>query len=461
MVASFFRSDFGKRTLLSASVALVVTGCRTTADIYRDYEANVRRGDYRIQQAELSDKAAEKGNDQLMWQLMYSRLLYLDSANERNIQVLDLAEDTMYARDASPVYSQLGQGATAMIWNDCAFAYDGGGQDRIFTSLYKALSFMALGNVAGARTELNRAAQRQENWLVERQRDIAAAEARLNKDAAKYAKENNANTNETATAAANALADKTFSADIAKGTGYDPSTFDANAIAQSAYWNTYAEHVRKVFRRCVGDEGRKPKDKVWVYVEDGLCPFRSEWRIDLPLFLIPGLNRYVLYAGMALPTLNYRMPGANNYQVSVNGTEFTPMTKLCDVDQLIKTEYDIYMSGALKREITRTIVKAGVQIACGVVAENVSDWKTKTALKGAQLAAAATAAASVKADIRSWNSLPKTVYMAEIDRPASGIVTIWADGEHIPVSVSEGNSLVFVTKPDRYAKPVTRSITLK
>ena len=451
MVASFSRFN------LMALCAMVLVGCRTTADIYRDYEASVRRGDYRSSQVELSDKAAENGDDQLMWQLMYSRLLYLDGANDRNIQVLDKAEDTMYERDATPVYAQAGTSATAMIWNDCAFPYDGGGQDRIFANLYKALSFMAIGDVSAARTELNRAQQREDNWLVERERDIAAAEAKLNKDASDYAKNNKANTNETATAASSALTDSTLCAKIAEGTGYNPSTFD---IASCQYQNKYMQSVRSVFRQCVGDEGVKPENKVWVYVEDGLCPYRTEWRIDLPLFLIPGLNRYVLYAGMALPMLNYRMDGASTYQASNDGTNFRSMEKICDVDALIKAEYDIYMSGALKREITRTIVKAGVQIALGVVADNVSDWRTQLALKGAQIAAAAAAAASVKADIRSWNSLPKSVYMMEMDYPQSGVITIWVDGEKIEVPVAAGNTMVFVTKPDRAAKPSIRSINL-
>ena len=100
-------------------------------------------------------------------------------------------------------------------------------------------------------------------------------------------------------------------------------------------------------------------NQVWVYVEDGLCPVREEWRLDLPTVLIPYLNRYILYAGMALPYLRYRNEACASYSVAAGG-QVMPLVELQDVDALLKTEFDVYFRGALTREITRTVVKAGV-----------------------------------------------------------------------------------------------------
>jgi hypothetical protein len=107
------------------------------------------------------------------------------------------------------------------------------------------------------------------------------------------------------------------------------------------------------------------------------------------------------------------------------------------------------MRGAIKREITRTIVDVGVQVALGVAAENSGDWRAKTALVASQYAVAAYSVARRGADTRCWPTLPKTVYLARVSRPASGTLDIAADGA-VAVSVklpAEGNLMVFVRKP--------------
>ena len=59
--------------------------------------------------------------------------------------------------------------------------------------------------------------------------------------------------------------------------------------------------------------------RVWIYAEDGLCPCREEWRLDLPLGLLPFVGRYVIYAGMALPYLRNRAHGAISWSIAANG----------------------------------------------------------------------------------------------------------------------------------------------
>ena len=64
------------------------------------------------------------------------------------------------------------------------------------------------------------------------------------------------------------------------------------------------------------------------------------------------------------------------------------------------------------------------------------------------------------ADTRAWPSLPKRVFLARVERPANGRVSVTADGMPVAeVVVPEGNSMVFVTKPGPLAAASVKVVT--
>lgn len=137
------------------------------------------------------------------------------------------------------------------------------------------------------------------------------------------------------------------------------------------------------------------------------------------------------------------------------------MQPLANVDALVKVEYDVYMRGAIGREITRTVVDVGIQVALGVAADNTRDWRTQTALIASQYAVATYSALRRGADTRSWATLPKTVYLARVKRPSDGVLEITADGNPVAqVKLPEGNSMIFVRKPSAVAIPSVKVVTL-
>ena len=465
----------------------IAAGCRTTKAVLDDYEKALSSGQYEQPIAETVE-LAEKGDDSiLLWQLLSGAAYYMadDKAGAR--RMFDAAEDTFAKNDLTSVFAQGGQGALAMMTNDRAFPYDGGGQDRIFTCLYKAIDFMAARDADAARVELNRVARYQSNWLYDRRRDIDAAAQKMEADAVAYEKKQEKKSEGDRTQKVNTvLQDATFSAQVREKCNFDPSTSgNLDALAPKDYMNVYAEHVTGVFRWLNNDsdlnylrdvatvasgnsvvardyheqsQGVRPVNQVWVYAEDGLCPCREEWRLDLPLGLFPLVRRYVIYAGMALPYLRVRSDGAVNWSVNANG-QVVPMAQLANVDALVKTEYDVYMRGALPREVTRTVVKIGSQIALGIAADHVGDSRAKLALRVSQYGVAAWALSTTAADLRSWTALPKTVKVARVDRPADGKLEVTADGQRIQLTLPAGNSMVFVRKPGPFATPVVKIAT--
>lgn len=472
--------------VLSAALALFLAGCRTTQEVLADYEKNVTVGNYSAAYPEVA-KLAEKGDDSaLLWNLLAGGASYLTDNKVEAVRHFDAAEKIFAKNDQTSVFAQGGEGALAMMTNDRTFAYDGGGLDRVFTCLYKAIDFMCEGKVEPARVELNRASQYQSNWIYARRRDVDAAAQKMSADASAYEKQQNSgSTVDRSQQTASVLADANFASQIREKCGFDPATSgNLDMLAAKDYMNAYALHVTGVFRWLDGDgdrnhlkesatlapgttaardfaesrSGAKPSNQVWIWVEDGLCPCREEWRIDLPLIIFPGVGRYVKYAGMALPYLRERTWGAANWSVQAGGT-MVPIADLANVDKLVKTEYDVYMRGALTREITRTIVKVGAQIALGAAADHTNDGNHRLALQLSQLGVAAWAASTTAADLRSWTALPKSVKCVRIDRPADGRIDVIADSQRIQLAVPPGNSMVFLRKPGPLAMPVAKQVT--
>lgn len=479
-----------------AALAAVLAGCRTNKDILNDYEKAMLAGDYASPVSEIEGKTDDGGVDELLWRLHAGGSRYLMNDFQPATTQFDKAEDVFLRNDQTSVFKQGANGTFAMLSNDRAFPYSGGGEDRIFTCFYKAVDYARNGQADAARTELNRAAQHQDNWLWERRKEIADAADKLKEDADAYAKEKGgaesaggADTAKSEKAVKDAFADASFSAQVKAKCGFDSAT-DGNVetLARKDWLNRYVQHATGVFRLVSGDgdaeaffrelaeidpgnalfksdlalaqSGGKPGGCVWVFVEDGLGPVREEWRLDLPLGLIPYLNRFILYAGMAIPYLRYRNTACMAYALAANGQTF-PLVEVQDVDKLLKTEFDVYFRGALAREITRTVVKAGTQVALGVVAENCSDDYTRIALRASQLAAAGWAASVTQADLRCWTGLPKKVYAMRVNRPADGRIVLSGDGAPVAeVTLPAGNSLVFVRKPSAQAPAVVKSVTV-
>ena len=476
------------RVAAAAVAVLCAAGCRTTQEVLKDYEVNLSTGNYSGSVAELTELAEKQDGSQLLWRLMAAHALYMMNDREAAIRQFDLAERVQQANDMKSVFAKGGEGALAMMTNDRVFDYDGGGLDRIFTCLYRAIDFMSLGDADSARVELNRAAQYQSNWIYDRRKELDAADARMRSDAAAYQSGRNVQAQDYSSSVNGALADASFSGMVREHTGFDPATSgDLSRLSAAEYFNSYAAHMTGVFRWLNGDKARdalrlaagfnpncpvavrdfaeyekdaKPKNQVWIWVEDGLCPSREEWRFDLPSFLVPFVGDYLLYLGMALPTLRERAYGATQWNVVAGGAA-QPMAELQSVDRLARTEYDVYMRGALRREITRVLVKAGVQIALGVTSENVSDDNTRIALKVAQIGTAVWAGTTTAADLRCWTSLPKRVMAARVDRPSDGLLHITADTQDIQVRVPDGNTFVFLRKAGPTAMPVVKQVTFR
>jgi hypothetical protein len=173
----------------------------------------------------------------------------------------------------------------------------------------------------------------------------------------------------------------------------------------------------------------KSTGKVFIIYEDGVGPTFTEFRVDLPLFVV---SDKVTYSGIALPRF---MPGKPAFgYLNVSGDQTAEMTNITNIAGM---DFSVAYPGIVTKAITSTIIKTAAQSA----ANTAIDKETKdNQLLGAlmKLGVGVAQAATTKADTRVWANLPNSIQVAVIDRPVSGVLTI---------NSPTGSKLVDVTLP--------------
>ena len=453
-----------------------------------NYAQAVSFGQYGLAEQIAAEKEND-GDDGLCWKLHKGSALALQTKFAEAAETLDSAEEGFLDIDRVAALKKGYDRSVSILSNDRFMPYAGTGQERIFCSLYKGLAWAALGNHDGARVELNRANEWQNSYLADRRLEIANYEEQL---AGESSGNKAARKDEIASTL---LRSPELGQALQTSCGYmhDVSLSQGDVLASLAkadYYNTYAQHVRGVFRWLNGDNARndlhgtyemapasplasrdfaeyeagtRPSGQAWIYVEDGLCPARDQTVVHLPLGLLPWVRRYVLYSGIALPKLVYRSFASSQYSVQSSGGALA-LEPVMDFDRLCKAEFDVAFRGVLQREILRFSIKTAIQVAAGVVAQNARGSKAGDALAVSmflvQAATAGWTAATVGADLRSWTGLPKRVFCQRIAFAPGETVTLQADARSIPIPMpSCENAIVIVRYPAPASAPSVSFIT--
>lgn len=468
-------------------VSLALAGCVVPQN---EYNKRIAIGAYG-EATKIALKEAEKRNgDELLWRLQAGSAASYAGEMEESIRQFDLAEDIFLKNDQKSVFDKGASTTGAMLVNDLVFDYNGMGLDRTFCCLYKAIDFAAQGKMNAARTELNRAAQHQENWVYERKKDVEAAYDKLNKEGKAAAKEQKID-GIYSPQKVEGIASDSRMVELIKGqTGIDYNACgNLEQLSALNYTSIYLAHLCGIFRWLNKDGGRNflkdaamlapqnqllaedfgnanagmgPGKNVWIYVEDGLCCYRQQFTLVFPTYLLP-FNGVVLFpASISLPLLREHPPAAEQYYVEASGGS-RQMLFLENIDRLVRTEYGIFMRGAVPREITRIIMRVSSQVALEIAARNTRDENARLALYLTQLGIGIFGIAVSKADTRSWQALPKNIHVQKVPCPADGKIRIKAGNmQTVEVEVpQECPSVIWIRRPTAFAAPSVKVITFK
>ena len=456
------------RFVVGVAAMAMLSGCLSVRERLDEQSARVAVGDYAEAYAKAADEAADGGVDGTFWASEAGALALMAGDPAGAATHLDAADNGFNDVARRIVGAGAADQAKAIAVSDCLLPYAPEGQERVFANLYKALAYGAQGRPEAMRVELNRARHRQQEWFWRCSEAIAEAGDTAGLDAARAKAATRA-----AAAAAGAAPERlgtavarAAEAGSAEGAGADAARLFGQL---RGFGNAYAAHVTGVTRWCAGDasrndlamaaalapgnaaaqadcaaerRGARPSARVWVYVEDGLAPRRTERAFTLPYPSLAGHGAGFGTISFNVPKLESRPAAARGY--AVNGVALQP---LADVEALARDQFDRAWPGILTRQIARTLLRVAAQEGGQAVIRHNTDNALAPLLYS--LAMAAYDISTNAADLRCGDLLPKTVWMGALTRPADGRLTLSPLGGR-PIALTlrpKGNALVWVRRP--------------
>ena len=182
--------------------------------------------------------------------------------------------------------------------------------------------------------------------------------------------------------------------------------------------------------------------------ENGLVTDLTEFRIDLPVFIA---TDKVKSASIAIPRPQERNFAYQSLEVSYDDKYGVNTEVLADVDAIFMTEFNKRFPIIVAKSIAKMTVQT---VAQAVSQEKLGDW--------GGIAMSIYSLATTGADLRTWQSLPKNVQIARLDKTDSDTLMLKANGQFITaVNVpKEGNSMVYVRIPAFGVPPVVSVFNL-
>lgn len=438
---------------------LLLTGCGlSTSRQLGNFSSLYARGLYLEAEKAAMDPEKDlnevEGGDGLLWCLNAASAALAAGEYKRAVDLLDRAESLSGDADLEGVLSKTGGAAAEILVNRNVLGYEPRQYDRIFINSYKALAFLAMGDMDNARVELNRAFDRQRQAVKFFEAEIAKA-----RDAAERRR-----TGSDLDVQRIAQASRDQAARMADEEQWKPYPDYVNPLAtylnglffllagqDSGDLDKALNSLRRV-RGMVGDNPYLEQDialaeawldgssrrgeaepTVWVLFENGLAPDLGEARFDLPLFVI-NARMPVKYFAVAFPVLRPGRPALPGLGLSAGGTPVARTAHLADVGRVVGAEYKV----RLPYELTMAALSAASKAMLQYGAQQAGGGKDAVAGQAVSAIMALYTAVTTSADTRSWTSLPTEAQLARLPRPTDGRLTI---------TTAEGRALRTITLP--------------
>jgi len=434
--------------LLAGGAGLLATGCQT----YQQQNKTVlywRQGNLTNAMVEATKQADHnaKNKDAIIWRLEQAAVLravglYTNSNNAFDQAQLKIDD---YAQKAKV---RVGQETGALLSNQANLDYEGRAYDGIMLNTYKALNYLALGEVDKARPEIIRAYQRQQDAVEANKKRIAAAQdaAEKSKDKATIGKAQKDAKLQSQLSGATANLDsvKVYADYVNPFTVYlDGLYFLANAADASDL-----ERAHKSFERVISfapDNGFVKQDLAvtdeliqgkplpaltYVIFETGCAPERGQIRVDIPIIISK-----VSYVGAAFPTLKFQENYTPSLTVADNATNVIT-SLVASVDGVVATDFKNELPVIVTKTIASTVIKAVAAYAANDAAKQAGG---DLAGLFSQIATAAYQIAVNIADERAWTTLPKEFQVARIPTPTDRKIDLTTpNGMKTSVTISDG-----------------------
>ena len=414
-------------------VGLLSTGCQT----YEQQNKVIgywHQGDLTNAVAEATKEADANADnkDALIWRLEQATTLRAAGKYDESNTAFEQAQVKIdgYSQQAKV---RVGQEAGALLSNQANLDYEGRSYDGIMVNTYRALNYLALGQVDNARPEIIRAYQRQQEAVEDNKRRIQKTqdEAAKDKDKAKMdkAQQNPMFQSQLQNSMTNINDIHVYADYVNPFTVYlDGLYFLFNAADASDL-----ERAHKSLERTasfVPDNDYVKQDlamadklinagqimpTTYVIFETGCAPERDQMRIDIPIIVSK-----VSYVGAAFPTLKPHGNFQHFLTVTANGTNYNTQT-VCSMDSIVTLDYKNELPVVITKTIAATITKAVAAYAANQAAQQAGGDLGGLFM---QIGTAAFQLAVNIADTRTWTTLPKEFQICSFPTPADGRIDL-------------------------------------
>ncbi len=428
---------------------LILSGCVTDSRIKRNIE-RANAANYaevaRYAEDNIGNRWSKKTD--LFWALQAAsarrNLGHYDQSNTW----FDIAEKQYKAYNEDSIFGTAVSKLAAILINDKVTAYKGEVYDGVLINTYKAINYLALGDYANARVEFNRALDRQRRAKTAFAKEIQARKAELAKSKHGEAIIQSIASDETQSKLKARYSNldnfKAYSDFVNPYTTYMSGLFYGLQNDRSKAVDTLKEAYAMTMNTTVQEDlvtlskEKHFNDSVWVIFENGAGPSKTEFRIDLPIFVATDRLDYI---GVSFPQLQFNDEAFSKISVS-SGNHFVATEQFADMDAVVANEFKKDLPAIQVTAITAAITKTLAQYAL----------KEKYGTLGdifALLQFSTTAS-----DIRMWTSLPKNFQVARVPMPQDGMLKLKFGSNSQQVTIGEAaNAIVSVRIPSKYAKP--------
>ena len=425
-------------------------------------------------------EAREGTGDELMWRLEQGKIKFDTGDYKGSLEAFERCEalikdfDDRAAINAREAGAETGSAFT----NQNALPYKGFNYDRILLNTYKALDYFALGDASGANVELRRAYERQKEAEKKFADEIKKQEEENKKEGANAGKQvtfeglekehpeikksfddMKSQSNKTYGSLMNPfvtymsgmryLLDKNYpEADVDFRNLYKMDV--ENPLAQQYYVTTSQYMANKIPKELASVKPFSyPLDTntVFIIFENGIAPALKEQKFQI---ILP-----TGYSGIAYSDLEYFPVSIGGLEIKdSSGNSFKTVT-ISAMDSVVSEEYKEIFPGMITRLVISTVVKEAATAAAIAAASQSGGTGGAVAVVFTVVGTSVYKYTFNTADTRCWQTLPREFQVAQIPRPADGILKIRAtslggamvSAEPVEVKIEKKRAIIHVRQP--------------
>ena len=337
--------------------------------------------------------------------------------HENKFQDSDSAFEEFNKRNIDETSSSILRESANLLFGGNVNSYKPYMMDSLFVSYYQIWDLLAMSDWSNARVVINQSYERQKNMSIEYKKLIEKNKSKITE-----------NTNSEITDLINKnKSDWAAFSDIMNpalmylsgiyflndGDFENAETYLKRAngmMPDNEFIKTDLEFAQKHI---------KPKNITWVFTETGFAPRLREENFGI---FLPSIG--MVYFAVSEPYFNHEFYTPKNSEM------------LANVDAMFMTEYNEYRTNEILRTYASTVSKSALQSAM------YNSHNDSASLLG-MLSTIYTISSS-NADVRTWATLPKYIYVSRIDKNKTNLNEIKLNDTIKSEIKSGGNNLVYI-----------------